>query len=322
MGTWIVRNQDEDFGVDMEVELSDPDPRGHFMKCQVKTSKGAGTSIRLKNSFLRYAYECRVPFILVQIGTTKSVVRICWLQGCIEDARLQKAIYGATKTTVIDSDWFSPLDKPTNVELTKIARGIHPISLVMQIRDLIWSALETGDHILAGLVTNLLHKYNKEVPYFPLDIVIDEVISLGNRVKGTLEGNALTDLLFSLCRSYADHFTAGHIKKLVLRNDSYSRTGINGLSLLYDAQPEYIRSLRLPDVFRSHSDWRVYYFCKLRENYAGVPVTALMSGKYDCDIDTFRLDPRAHESLNEWANRGDCALLDFAYDISTATKQA
>jgi hypothetical protein len=88
--------------------------------------------------------------------------------------------------------------------------------------------------------------------------------------------------------------------------------------LLYEANQEYVQSLGLPELFRGHSDWRVMYFCRLREMYPGVHVTMLMSGKYNCDIETFRLHPDAHEALDKWANRGDCALLDFAYELIPA----
>jgi hypothetical protein len=36
-GNWIVRNQEEDVGIDMEAELSDPDPTADFLKCQIKS---------------------------------------------------------------------------------------------------------------------------------------------------------------------------------------------------------------------------------------------------------------------------------------------
>src|SRR6476659_3286969 len=83
LGSWIVRNQEEDVGIDLEVELSDPDPRGQFLKCPIKSfnGKSAPKPARLKNDFLKYVYECRIPILLVQIETTSD--RSCE-QACVE----------------------------------------------------------------------------------------------------------------------------------------------------------------------------------------------------------------------------------------------
>lgn len=315
-GTWIVRMQEEDFGVDMELELANQHPTGHFIKSQVKASDKTGSSVRLRNSFLRYAYESRVPFLLIHVRGKDNPINICWLQGCIEQARLQKSIYGSANTTLIKAEWLQPLNASTNDELIRVARGVHPISLAMMIRSLIGITLEMKDLAAAGLIVSLLRRYNAEMPYFPIGIVIDEIVSLGDRVWATTEGNALTALLFELCRAYPDHFSREQICKLVIRPHAYSRTGINALSILYDEQPLHLRSLELPDEFSKHADWRPSYFCSLREKYEGTPVTSLMFGDYDCTIGSYQLDPRAKDGLNKWANRGDCAILDYAYDSS------
>jgi hypothetical protein len=321
LGSWIARNQEEDVGIDMEAELSDPDPGGHFLKCQVKSFRGSAApkAVRLKNDFLRYAYECRIPILLVQVETTSGAAWFCWLQGCIETRRLQQSIYGPKSHTAIVPEWLAPLDGTGNEQFKAIARGVHPIARATHVRDLIRFALETHDHDLVGAANGLLLRYQREASYFPIDLVVDEVLSLGNRIWATPEGNALSELLYMLTRSYGDNFTKEQIWKIVIRGDSYSRTGINTLGIMYDQFPQHMKALRLGELFRDHDDWRIAYFCNLRDRHPGVPVFALMTSDYDCAIDGCDLHPGVKDrGQNTWANRGDCALLDYAYRVGEA----
>jgi len=319
LGCWMVRNQgEEDVGVDLELELSNPDPTGHFLKCQVKGFRGrpAPKAVRLKNDFLRYTYECRVPIVLVLIETGTRQAWFVWVQGCIETNRLQGAIYSGTSHSSFAPSWLAPLDESGSGELQKIARGIHPISLVTQIRDLVRIALEMQNPALAGLANQLLVRYRGQSAYLPVDLVLDEVLALGLRIWATEEGNAVSDLLYALAREHGDLFTREQIRRLVLRGDTYSRTGINTLGLMYERFPEQMKRLQLIELFKDHKDDRVAYFCKLREKYPGVSVVNLMSGSYDCEIDGLNVHPDAQDrALNTWANRGESALLDFVYDL-------
>ncbi|QWG15397.1 DUF4365 domain-containing protein [Bradyrhizobium sediminis] len=322
LGGWIVRNQEEDVGIDMEAELSDPDPSGQFLKCQIKSFKGkAGPKVvRLKNTFLKYVYECRIPIILVQVEVVTGSVWFCWLQGQIETKRLQRSIYGSKSQTAIAAEWLTPLDGAGSEQLRAIARGIHPIALATQIRGLIRFGLEIHDHELVGAANSLLFKYHKDISFFPLDLVIDEVLSLGNRIRATLEGNALSELLYMLARSFGDCFSQEQIRKVVVREDSYSRTGINALGIMYDQFPAHMRALQLGELFRDFDDWRVAYFCNLRDKYAGVSVFELMTSDYDCALDGYNLHPSVKERGHDrWANRGDCALLDYAYEMEESS---
>jgi Domain of unknown function (DUF4365) len=315
----MVRNQaEEDVGIDMEVELSNPDPCGHFLKVQVKGFRGEAVPkpVRLKNDFLRYAYECRIPIALVLIETGSRRSWFFWVQGCIETNRLQGAIYGSSTHSSIAASWLSALDENGSGELQKIARGIHPISLVANIRDLIRIALETRNPGLAGMANQLLVRHRGVSAYLPVDLILDEVLAIGPRIWATEEGNALLELLYPLAHSYGDRFTREQVRRLVLREDTYSRTGINTLGITYEKFPEHMKSLRLVELFEGHADNRVAYFCKLREKYPGVAVPDLMSGRYDCAIDGLDIHPSARDNaVNAWANRGDCAILDYVCEM-------
>jgi Domain of unknown function (DUF4365) len=318
LGGWIVRNQEEDVGIDMETELSDPDPSANFLKCQIKSFEGKSEArtVRLKNDFLRYAYECRLPVILVLVETQTGDGWFCWLQGCIEVERLQRSIHGEATHTSIAAELLSPLDETGNDQLKTIARGIHPVARATQLRDLIRFALETHDHELVGAANGLLMRYQKELSYFPVDLIVNEVLSIGGRIWGTIEGNALSELLYVLARFYGDHFTREQIRRIVVRDDAYSRTGINVLGILYDEYPDRMKDLRLGEFFNDHEDRRISYFCNLREKHRGVPVFGLMTGDYDCALDGHDVHPSVKDrGADRWANRGDCAILDYVFEV-------
>jgi hypothetical protein len=288
------------------------------LKCQIKSFKGksAARAVRLKNDFLRYAYECRLPVILVLVETQTGDGWFCWLQGCIEVERLHRSIHGEATHTSIAAEWLSPLDKTGNDQLKTIARGIHPVARATQLRDLIRFALETHDHELVGAANGLLMRYQNELPYFPVDLVVNEVLSIGRRIWGTLEGNALSELLYMLARFYGDHFTREQIRRIVVREDTYSRTGINVLGILYNEFPDRMKDLRLGEFFDDHDDRRISYFCNLREKHRGVPVFSLMTGDYDCALDGHDVHPSVKDrGADRWANRGDCAILDYVVQV-------
>lgn len=189
------------YALDLDLAKPDgPDPTADFLKCQIKSFEGAATKrpVRLKNDFWKYACECKIPVVLVLVESVASQSWFWWLQGCIEANRLRPSIYGSRGSTTIAADWLAPLDEAGNAELKSIARGIHPTARAMHVRDLVRFALETHDHDLVGAANRLLSRYQREISYFPIDLVLDEVLSLGNRIWATLEGNALAELFYML----------------------------------------------------------------------------------------------------------------------------
>jgi hypothetical protein len=169
---------------------------------------------------------------------------------------------------------------------------------------------------LAAL-SDLRDKYHEEISFLPIDLLINEVLSIGNRIWGTLEGNALSKLIYTLARAFGDIFSIDQIRKLVVRDAAYSRTGINALGVMYEVFPEHMKALRLGDIFRANSDWRIAYFCDLRDKYPGVSILRLMSGEYDCTLGHYHLHESVRDKgLNAWANRGDCGILDFVYEAA------
>src|SRR3954470_10263130 len=69
-GNWISRRQDEDFGSDLEAEISVPSVRGESLKLQVKAREKAeitpqGVKVVIESKYLRLASSFRVPLVFV-----------------------------------------------------------------------------------------------------------------------------------------------------------------------------------------------------------------------------------------------------------------
>src|SRR5579859_7231922 len=77
---WIVRRQtEEDFGIDLEAELSDPAVIGHLLKIQVKSTRRSNQNegfviCRVDKRLLEYADSCRLPVILAVADITRKTV--------------------------------------------------------------------------------------------------------------------------------------------------------------------------------------------------------------------------------------------------------
>jgi hypothetical protein len=309
-GIWITRNQDEDFGVDLELELSDPDPSAHFIKCQIKsTAIDDASPVRLENSFARYCCECRVPFILARVETSTRQLSYCWIQEFISRSGQEAAILTSDARLAIPATELRTLDADSNRQLMAIARGDHPYAVSSLVRGLLRIAVTTKEEYLLGVCTNILVHFEDGNAYVPPSEVVETALSLGDKIYQTSAGNSVMSLLLYLAQSSVSKFTVADIEKLVRRGESYSRSGVNVLSALYDEDAVYVSSLKLPELFAD--DWRVSYFCQLRERFPGRSFGSLLDGDYN-SLQGYKVDERA-DVWDKSLTRGASALLDFVY---------
>jgi len=74
-GKWISRRQDEDFGIDLEAEISAPSVRGEILKLQVKGKESPETTPQgvkavIETKYLLLATSLRVPLVFVLADVT------------------------------------------------------------------------------------------------------------------------------------------------------------------------------------------------------------------------------------------------------------
>lgn len=310
---WIARDLSDDFGIDLEAELAAPEVRGEILKLQVKASErlesaGDFVSIRVEKRYLTYAAACRYPLILVAVDTTAKEAWYVWLQEWLLTAMGPSEILSteqASWTLKIPAQ--QTLRKGLERNLQEIARWRGKTQLVLSLLDALRAASATGQLALVTAITDLLAQMGEGLGEKVLQSVVTEVLALGNRMWATEDGNEVMWKLFSLLGEFGDRVTLETVMRMVLRGESYSRTGINALGILYDSFPDHVRSLGLPAVFVGVEP-RVAYYCAYRETVQVEPTFMPEPGSFE--FAGLRYDrPEGHE--NKIANRGVSALLDY-----------
>lgn len=128
------------------------------------------------------------------------------------------------------------------------------------------------------------------------------------------------NVLYNLARGFSKIFTWDHILRLAVRDEFYSQTGVSVIGVLYDTDPQYMKSLGISAKFSEREDELLAYYCKLRERYSGRDSMSILGDpKLDFNIDGFTLlrDDEYDSGfyLNKWANRGDIVFAQYAIPV-------
>ena len=144
-----------------------------------------------------------------------------------------------------------------------------------------------------------------------INLILEEGILLGNKLRGTAEGNKFAEQIFSLVKNHGTRMRLDSIDLLVRREDTYSRTGLSALGILYDEHFMHAKSLQLPNYFASRNLMGVAYYCALRESVPeDCDFSACMKSRgftygglvvHDDDFDL----------MSKYPNRGPSVVLDF-----------
>jgi len=316
---WIVRGQEEDFGIDSEIELAEGEVKGQILKLQIKTSQNIPiTNKRIKyrvhTSLLHYANSCRIPLILVIASIQPETAWFLWLQkwivGLRQSGRSMEDL-GKSVTVYIPND--QTLDNGLSHDLKNIARWATETQLVLSLADILRTAVAIRSQEVIVAISKLIYTVDSAYQDYPVEILVDEVLNLGLQIWATLEGNEVSKMLYWFCRNHGDRFTAKQIRRLVVRDDTVSRTGINALGILYDEFAQHTSGLKLPKVFKDLEDPRVSYYCRLREKYLGKTLIQIVQSGKGMSIDSLAFH-RDNDFMDKWANRGDSAVLDYTYN--------
>ncbi len=316
---WIVRGLEEDFGIDLEAELTEEGVNGYILKLQVKSSKNIKVtenivSTNIPTSLVRYANTCRIPVILIIVSVTEKKAWYLWLQKWIVDLRKSGGSIedlGKSVTVYVPSN--RTLETGLEDDLKKIARWATDTQLVLSLADTLRTAAAIRSQGIMDAIAKLLITAEESYEDYPIEIIVDEVLNLGPQIWATEEGYEVTQILFAFCRNHGDRITAKQIHRLIVRGEAVSRTGINALGILYDEYPKHIAKLNLPALFKGHEDPRAGYYCRLREKYLGNTMLDIVGQGKDVTIDGVTFDTESF--IDKWPNRGDSAFLDYIYKL-------
>lgn len=312
---WIPRRQDEDFGIDLELELSEPDVRGELLKLQIKSVKTATVKkekvrMRLPRALVAQADNLRIPVILVWVDRESRTAYYLWVQRWF----LRKRAHGSTLTDFPETItlWVPvtrTLQRGLRGELKDIARWRTSEQLALSLAATIRTAVAINDARILTPLSQMLASLKNVPDGHTVNEVIDSVIELGGQIWRTEEGYKKAKFLYDVCGALGDRFTAEQIERMVLRGDAYSRTGINALGMLYDYHVGHLAGMKLVRRFTRLEQPAIAYFCALRETHPGKTVVELLSDETKLVANGLRC---SHDHLfDKWANRGDSALLDY-----------
>jgi hypothetical protein len=317
VGGWIARGQDEDFGVDLEAELASEGVHGDILKIQVKTQQrlkanDSHISLVIKRDLLRYAENCRVPMILVSVCLDSKKAWYLWMQRWLLTQRRNGRTLNAMPYNVsIEISLDDELAKGLAGELQDIAKLKNHTQLLLSLSDTLRTAAAVSAGDTATALIQILSNLDALLDDFPIDVIIDQVLSLGPDIRATSCGNHVSRTLYAVCDKLGSRFSRDQVHQLVCREDaSYSRTGLLALGILYDKYPDHISSLQLPALFKDTVAW----YCAMREHYSGEIEVKLAQRCVDFTHNGWSLHPDAKEHLfDKWMNRGSSAFIDYLY---------
>jgi hypothetical protein len=312
---WLARSLDEDYGIDLEAELTENDLRGEILKIQAKASeiierKDGRVKVEIDRAYVDYAQSCRYPFILVFVDLHTKQAWYLWLQDWILKKRAESALSTTNQQRWVE--WIpdqQTIDNGLAGELKSIALWKGETQLVLSLRDALRAAAGSHKKETIEALVRAIEENAPKVADTSLDVLIEEAIALGDRMRGTLEGNIIADQMFALVRRYGDRVSRSTVHNLVIRGDSFSRAGVTALGILYDEFPEHLKSLDLLEYF-TPIEPRVAFYCAYREAFPSIASTNILANPSDFTFAGLRyVQPDMH--WDKYANRGPSALLEY-----------
>lgn len=314
-GGWIPRRQDEDFGIDLEMEVSKPDVRGELVKVQIKseaeaTTKNGKIRMQLPRTLVATAENLRIPVLLVWVDRGNREAYYLWVQRWFLRRRADgDTLKGLPELNTVWVPLKRTLRRGLRGELVNIARWKTSEQLTLSLAATIRTAIAINDASVLRPLNNLLANLAAAPLNHTVDEVIDSVLALKQDIWGTDHGNEKARFLYEVCRTLGGRFTRRQVIRMVARGGRFSKTGVNALAQLYDHHFDHLRKMDLPQKFRDLDLSRVAFFCALREAHAGQTGLDLVGTELSFTAAGWRI--AGEVPLDKWASRGDCAILDF-----------
>lgn len=313
-GDWISRKQEEDYGIDLEFELQqDGELKGDLLKVQVKTveeaiRRGGNVKVQLARKYLTYAASCRYPVILILVCLRTKQAWYIWLQQWLLFRRIK-----ADPLSTDQKNWTEWIPENQTVmsglssELKAIARWEGEVQLVLTLLDTMRCASAIGKLDIVRAVGGIMDASAPFANEAVLNALISQALVLGNRMRGTHQGNIVAQQIYGIIRFGGQIVTKEIAINLVMRGGSYSRVGLDALGILYDKFFAHAKSLHLSKAFEKLAP-EVAFYCALRESLPGE--------KWVCvPPNDFRYAGLKYlgpdDYLNKYINRGPSAILDY-----------
>ncbi|MFI0844669.1 DUF4365 domain-containing protein [Mesorhizobium sp. IMUNJ 23232] len=337
---WMCRLQDLDYGVDLEAEYAPAEgdgqrPAGKLLKLQVKATetadvRGQVVHVVLERSFLSYALQFRLPVILVHVDVTTRSAWWLWLQAWALEHEERLASSPDNATITVHIPLHQTLKTGLDYELIDVVAGKHASAVVLALRELADVAASDGQQIkLFRGVLALLDDIEAPNRLRTAEKIIELLVGLGSN-PGLWQTSQVIPQIVATVERLGDMFSQEQVLRLVLRYDSYSRAGLEGLATFYDRWPEKARAMDLPSAFRDADVEEVAWYCSAREHYADLSGYQLVMRFSDGKLPQTRFgklqlrddDDVSYRLLTKYPTRGNSILLDNLMWAETRAPEA
>lgn len=319
---WICRTQSHDFGIDLEAELIDvtdgvEELSGALVKLQVKGTlkpiyKKRGYYVRLKTEYLKYANQFRVPVLLLLVNVRSNEIHYLWLQEYLIGR--EGILYGS-KSALIKVPEENKLNLSFQHHLPEIALGVTKGSQLMAVQKLFEVFSSKYDAKALALASDLLEHLGDDAHIAIFNGAIDKLIKRGphfSRVDSQEFGKVLVDLT----RRFGDRLDADQILKMVVRGDTYSLAGLDGLLGLYDGFPDHAMSLGLAHRFDELKLYELSWYCQFREAHAELDAMSIwlkiarLETAFETGAGILHIPEKDRDYCTmKWPNRADAVYL-------------
>lgn len=307
--SWISRDLGEDYGIDMELELHENGVKGDILKAQIKTEKKCSqkdgfVKFSIKRKYLNYADSCRYPVLLVLVCLDTKEAWYIWLQEWLLGQRVKlDPLSQKLKSWTVWVPATRTVQTGLRTELKTIARWESQTQLTLSLCDAIRCAKAANKPEIAEAVLPLMNISSSLAGAIGLNKLLVEAVELGHYLRGTTKGEQVARQIFEIIRSAGSSISKENLIILVIRGDTYSRTGVNALGILYDEYFLHALSLNLAIEFKELAP-EVSFYCAFRDlnkddlfpssefRFAGL--------KYI----------RPEDPMSMYANRGASSILD------------
>lgn len=319
---WICRTQSHDFGIDLEAELIDirqdvEELSGALVKIQVKGTlkpiyRNRGYYVRLKADYLKYANQFRIPVLLLLVNVRSNEIYYLWLQEYLIGR--EDIIYEA-KSVLVKVPEENELIQSLQHALPEIALGVAKASQFMAVQKLFEVFSAKYDAKALALASDLLEHLGEGGHIGIFNGAIDKLIKRGphlSRVDSQEFGKVLADL----ARRFGDRLDVDQILKMVVRGDTYSLAGLDGLLGLYDGFPDYAKSLDLARRFDELELYELSWYCRFREAHSELDSMSIwlkianLETAFETGAGILHIPREARDYCTmRWPNRADAVYL-------------
>jgi len=315
-GNWVARNQDEDFGIDLEAELSEPIVNGDIIKIQIKCQKKIeiidnSIKVRIDKKYLYYAFNCRIPIIYVIVDQASEQAWYIWLQEVVFDGLIKDGKFQNKDVVKIICE-SETLENGLHGKIKEIATMQTKIQLELALLDIVKSVTSYNKSKYMSDFYKIFIKMGNIIGLeISIDYIIDKLVEITGKENANFERNEVQSTLYDLCWKFGCKFTKQQIIKMTIHEKGYPHMGINALGILYSGYFHNILKFELPKYYKENNHMNLWYFSSLHEKYPDMDIMSIVSSKsINLIIDDYTIEDDDREYIcDKFINRGCSVFL-------------